>query len=248
MRLMLARQCRARCRQDRQRCGAAPGRGRGRRRGTRPSRSARLDPRSCGCCAGWGRHGRRRSDVRQAAPTLLGIEQRPQVALRRGRSSSPSRRAGDRSMIANLGAGASSASTDAAGEGCRPRDASRPPSRVACPPRMSSPPDHPRIARRLSSGSAPARSDLHDRGVGGAWSPTLNQHRSYHRDERLRVARGRARSTRRWPLRQRVDRCELQLCPNVRELPIPLATSSRTHPADAMHLARPCGRIGLSIG
>jgi hypothetical protein len=99
-------------------------------------------------------------------PGLLG-EQRPQAASRRGRSSSRSRRAGGRSTIANLGAAASPASTDAAGGACRPRDASRPPSRAVRPPRMSSPPDRPRTAGRPSSGSARARSDLHGRGVGG---------------------------------------------------------------------------------
>ena len=162
---------------------------------------------------GWGRRGRRMSDVRRAAPTLLGIEQRPQAASRRGRSSSRSRRAGGRSTIASPGAAASPASTDAAGGACRPRDASRPPSRAVRPPRRSSPPDRPRTAGRPSSGSAPARSDLHGRGVGGARSPTRDQRRSWHRDDRPRGARGRARSTRRWRLRQRAVRCELRLHP-----------------------------------
>ena len=105
------------------------------------------------------------SDVRRAAPTRLGIEQLPPAASRRGRSSSRSRRAGGRSTIANPGAAASPASTDAAGGACRPRDASRPPSRAVRLPRKSSPPDRRRTAVRPSSGSAPARSDLHGRGV-----------------------------------------------------------------------------------
>jgi hypothetical protein len=79
----------------------------------------------------------------------------------------------------------------------RPRDASRHPSRAVRPPRMSSPPDRPRTAGRPSSGSAPVRSDLRGRGVGGARSPTRDQRRSWHRDDRPRGARGGARSTRR---------------------------------------------------
>ena len=131
-------------------------------------------------------------------------------------------------MTANLGAAASPASTDAAGGACRPRDASRPPSRAVRPPRMSSPPDRPRTAGRPSSGSAPARSDLHGRGVGGALSPTRDQRRSWHRDDRPRGARGRARSKRRWRPRQRAVRCELRLLPTAGVTPIPLTTFSRS--------------------
>src|SRR5262245_56233501 len=93
---------------------------------------------------------------------------------------------------------------------------------------MSSPPDRSRTAGRPSSGSAPARSDLHGRGFGGDRSPTRDQRRSWHRDERPRGARGRARSTRRWRLRQRVVRCGLRLHPTARVPPIPLATFSRS--------------------
>ena len=180
LRPTLARRCRARLRRDRRRCGAAPGRGRRRRHATRPNRSARPDSRSCERCQGWGRRGRRMSDVREAAPTLPGIEQRPQAASRQGRSSSRSRRAGGRSTIASLGAAANPGSTDAADGACRPHDTSRPPSRAARPPRRSSPPDGRRTACRPSSGSAPARSDPHGRGVGGARSPTRDQRRSLH--------------------------------------------------------------------
>src|SRR5437762_2356127 len=82
------------------------------------------------------------------------------------------------SSIASLGAAASPASTDATGEARRPRDASRLSSRAVHPPGRSSPPDRRRTAGRPSSGSAPARSDLHGRGVGGARSPTRDQCRS----------------------------------------------------------------------
>lgn len=43
MRPMLVRRCRERRRRGRRHCGVEPGRGRGRRRGPRPSRSARRD-------------------------------------------------------------------------------------------------------------------------------------------------------------------------------------------------------------
>ncbi len=105
-------------------------------------------------------------------------------------------------MIASPGAAATPPSTDAAGGACRPRDASRPPSRAVHPRCRSSPPHRRRTAGRPSSGSAPARSDLHGRGVGGAQSPTRDQRRSWHRDDRPRGARGRVRSTRHWQLRQ----------------------------------------------
>ena len=81
----------------------------GHKRGNRPSRSSRRDPRSCGCCPGWGRRGRRMSCDRTGAPTLLGIERHPRAASRRGRPSSRSRRAGGRSTIASPGVGASRA-------------------------------------------------------------------------------------------------------------------------------------------
>jgi len=64
------------------------------------------------------------SAVRLAVPTLLGIEQPPQAALRGGRSSYRSRCAGGRSMIASLGAAASPASSGATGGACQPHDAS----------------------------------------------------------------------------------------------------------------------------
>ncbi len=51
--------------------------------------------------------------------------------------------------------------------------------------------------------------------------------RSWHRDDQPRGAPGRARSTRRWQLRQRVVRCELRPHPTARVPPIPLATFSR---------------------
>src|SRR5215510_319870 len=156
----------------------------------------------------------------------LGIAQRPHAALRRGRSSSRSRRVGGRSTIASPGAAASPASTDGAGGACPPRDASRPPSRAGRPPRRSSPPDRRRTAGRPSSGSAPARSDLHGRGVGGVWSPTRDQRRSWPRDDRPQGARRRARSTRRWRLRQRAVRCERRRHPTARVPPIPLVESS----------------------
>ncbi len=92
-------------------------------------------------------------------------------------------------MTASPGAAASPASTDAVGGGCRPRDASRLPSRAVRPPRRSSPPNPRRTAGRPLSGSAPARSDLSDRGTGGARSPTPDQHRCARRDEPPRAAR-----------------------------------------------------------
>jgi hypothetical protein len=95
------------------------------------------------------------------------------------------------------------ASSDAAARACRPRDASRPPSQAVRPPRRSAPPDRRRTGGRASSGSVPARSDLHGRGVGRARSPTPDQHRSWHRDDRPRSACRRARATRRWRRRQR---------------------------------------------
>jgi len=55
--------------------------------------------------------------------------------------------------------------------------------------------------------------------------------RSWHRDDRPRGARGRARSTGHWRLRQRVVRCELRLHPTARVPSIPLATYSGT-PSD----------------
>jgi hypothetical protein len=77
----LERRCHTRPRRDRQRCGAAPGRGRARRRATRPSRSERPDLRSRGRSQDWwGCRERRTSDDRQTAPTLPGIEQRLQGA------------------------------------------------------------------------------------------------------------------------------------------------------------------------
>ena len=50
----------------------------------------------------------------------------------------------------------------------------------------------------------------------------------WHRDDRPRGARGRARSKRRWRPRQRAVRCELRLLPTAGVTPIPLTTFSRS--------------------
>ncbi len=190
-----------------------------------PVDQARSDSRSCGRCQGcWGCRGRRRSDVRRAAPTPLGIERRSPVASHRGRSSSRSRRAGGRSRIANLGAAASPASTDAARGACRRPDASRRMSRAVRRRGRSSPPGRRRTAGRPWSGSAPARSDPRGRGAGGARSPRRDQRRSWYRDDRPRGARRRARSTRRWRLRQRAARSGRRRRPTARAPPTPSAT------------------------
>jgi hypothetical protein len=148
-----------------------------------------------------------------------------------------SRRAGGRSTIANLGAAASPQSTDAAGGVCRPSNASRPPSRAVRLPRKSSPRDRLQTAVRPSSGSVPARSDPHGRGVAGAWSPTRDQRRSWPRDDPSRGALGHARSIRRWLHRQRVVRCGRRLHPIARVSPIPLA-SPRSIRASLVQIAR----------
>lgn len=101
------------------------------------------------------------SAVQLAGPTLLGIEQPLQAASLAGRSLYQSRRARGRSTIASLGAAASPVLSDATGEGCQPRDASRLPTRAVRPPGKSSRPDLPRTAGHPWSGWEAAQSNLH---------------------------------------------------------------------------------------
>jgi len=138
-------------------------------------------------------------------------------------------------MIASPGAAASPASTDAVHGAHRQRAANPPPSPASRPPYISSPPDRPQRAARQSSGSVPERSYLHGRGIGAASSPMRDQRRSFGPGDQRRPALERARSKRRWQLRQRVVRCGPHLHPIASVLPIPSAI-----PCPAIVLDRPC--------
>ena len=177
---------------DRRRCGAAPGRGRGRRRATRPSRSALTG--IAVMRTRWGQ-GRRTTHVRCPVSCFHAARQAsstvPRRASRRGRSSSrssaympaddrqPGRCACALRQLVQLAERVGHATP----VGLRPGGGSS---------RWPSSPNFGIRRRRPSSpsGSAAARSDLHRRGGGGARSP-CDQRRPAPRRTHREVPAGR---------------------------------------------------------